>query len=480
MPTAKLTFMDTVSEKFERLYSDAENNPAGIELFYQEIWPMGPLMATHLHDLIEKMDLLIRSNTPVQQRHLGISTLALALPAYYKGQYESSQRLIAESIKIFSEIQEEDWVKCAQVILGANYRTLGEMELALKYLLPAYEHLLKTTAKKMFLAYCCHNLAGIYADTGQYEEALKYYGQNENAAMEPDMKLLSPITFLGMGVILQRQKKYVQALNYLTRALELADDTGSPITKAVALTDLGSWYAEMGDYTAATAYQEQALSLRNELNIPNGAVTNMIHLANLSVKQNKPDDAITMLQKALAVAEGINVKPKMFQVHQMLSEIYQAKGQMDKSLFHYKAYHEIREQVQHDDNEKKIKNLKLVFEAEQTQKENIIIKKQKAEIQRKNVALQETIDELTLTRINRKAKVITLFLAVVLFIFEDPIVGFALDLVANHSPYISLLVKMLVIFSLSPINLAIQKYLIRKVIKKKRDVFAYEAEPAMS
>lgn len=472
--------MDTISKKFERLYAEAENDPAGIELFYEAIWPTGPLMATHLHDLIEKMDVLISSKTSVEQRHLGISKLALALSAFHKGRFELSQGLIAESMKIFSEVQEEDWVKCTQVILGAIYRTLGELELALKYLLPAYQHLLKSTTEKMFLAYCCHNLAGIYSDTGQYDEALKFLGQDETVAMELDMKPLLAITSTEIGVILQRQKKYAAALGYLFKALELADEIDSPITKAKVLTDLGSYYAEMGDYAAAAAYEEQALALRNELNIPNGAVTNMMHLAGLSVKQNKPDDAIAILQKALAVAEEINVKPKVFQVHKVLSEIYQANGKMDKSLFHYQAYHEIREQVQHEDSEKKIKNLKLVFEAEQTQKENIIIKKQKAEIQRKNVELQETIDELTLTRINRKAKVITLFLAVVLFIFEDPIVGFALNLVANHSPYISLVVKILVIFSLSPINIAIQKYLIKKVIKKKREIVAYEPDLAAS
>ena len=119
-----------------------------------------------------------------------------------------------------------------------------------------------------------------------------------------------------------------------------------------------------------------------------------------------------------------------------------------------------------------------MFEAEQTKKENIIIRQQKAEIHAKNIKLQETIDELTLARINKKARALTIGLGIALFIFQDRILGFALDLLSSNNYFLSLGVKMGIIFSLSPINGAIEHYLLRKVIKKRKhdtDVFAIAA-----
>jgi hypothetical protein len=54
----------------------------------------------------------------------------------------------------------------------------------------------------------------------------------------------------------------------------------------------------------------------------------------------------------------------MYQIHLLLSEIYLCKNDPGRCL-HYKQYHNLQERVGNEDNEKKIKNVKLVFEAEQ-------------------------------------------------------------------------------------------------------------------
>ena len=111
-----------------------------------------------------------------------------------------------------------------------------------------------------------------------------------------------------------------------------------------------------------------------------------------------------------------------------------------------------------EDNARKVKNVQMIFAAEQTWKENAIIKKQKEEIERKNKELLETIDELTRTRISRKARAITFTIAIILFILEDSILHFALTIVPEDSYWLSMAVKIAIIFSLSPINKAIEKY----------------------
>ena len=128
----------------------------------------------------------------------------------------------------------------------------------------------------------------------------------------------------------------------------------------------------------------------------------------------------------------------------------------------------MHEQVAQEDTARQVKSVRLIFEAEQTKKENIIIKKQKEEIEHKNIELQETIDELTRARIGKKARAITLIIAVVSFILEDTILHFALKAVSTNNYFISLFVKMGIIFSLSPINKAIEKYLLKRIVKKRK------------
>ncbi|MEO8146769.1 MAG: hypothetical protein ABI723_03975, partial [Bacteroidia bacterium] len=108
-------------------------------------------------------------------------------------------------------------------------------------------------------------------------------------------------------------------------------------------------------------------------------------------------------------------------------------------------------------------------------KENIIIKKQKQEIENKNHQLKETIDELTITKISRKAKGITLIVGIALIVAEDPIFSYVLGSIGPGNLWLSILAKVIIIFSLQPINIAIERYLLRRFVLKKRKRLQEEA-----
>ncbi|HEY6219802.1 MAG TPA: hypothetical protein VIV65_07070, partial [Gemmatimonadaceae bacterium] len=126
------------------------------------------------------------------------------------------------------------------------------------------------------------------------------------------------------------------------------------------------------------------------------------------------------------------------------------------------------QEVEREDSARALVDAKAIFEAEQTRRENVVIREQKAEIERKNVELQDTIDELTRARIGRKAKALTLGVAIVLFIFQDAILRLVLTSLANANYFVLLAVKMAIIFSLAPINRGIERHLLRKVTRKRR------------
>jgi tetratricopeptide (TPR) repeat protein len=281
-------------------------------------------------------------------------------------------------------------------------------------------------------------------------------------------------TLYGLGKLYLKQKNYENARVMFQEAMEAANKGAIPSLVSSAETEMGNYYFETGNYDESEILHTKAVETRLANKFIGGAITNYIRLGEINIKQSQPDEAIAVLNKGLALAEQIKVKPKMYQVHLLLSDIWHCKNDLGKSLFHYKQYHDLKERAGQEDNAKKIKNVKLVFEAEQTKKENSVIKKQKAEIQKKNMELQETIDELTITRAGKKAKAFTLLFAIVFFIFEDSILHFVFHLLPLNGFWISLGVKMIIIFSLKPINSVIEHYLIRKVVKKKRRVFEEE------
>jgi tetratricopeptide (TPR) repeat protein len=362
-------------------------------------------------------------------------------------------------------------------LLGSFHRTLGNIELSLKELWDTYGQLNKLNRFQHYKLACSFHIGCIYMDLENHEEALPIL-QNTLALAEK----LQDSTFIvytshGLGKLFLKQKKYENARLMFQEALDASNKAGTPALISSAETEMANYYFETGNYEASELLHRKAAEMRIANQLISGAISNFIRLGEIHMKQWQQDEAIEVLNKGLAFAEQIKVKPKMYQLHLLLSEIHLYKNDLSISLFHYKQYHSLQDEVGKEDNVKKVKNMKLVFEAEQTKKENSIIKKQKVEIQKKNIELQHTIDELTITRAGKKAKAFTLLIAVVFFVFEDSILHLIFHFLPGNNYWLSVIVKMVFIFSLKPINGAIEHYLVKKVIKKKR--MALEEEEHM-
>jgi len=352
-------------------------------------------------------------------------------------------------------------------LIGAIYRTFGNFDLALKTLWEGYE-LLKASGKHpVFLAATANSLANVDLDMGHLDEARSMFQVAYDESTRADDFYFRIYGLQGLARVHLQQQHHDEARAIHEQALELAERHQHPLHISNSLTELASFQFSLGNLDEAEALTARALDIRERHRLLAGAVTNCLRLAEIRMRRSRCDEALPLLQRALTIAEELHVKPKMAQAHQQLSQLYERTHDVEKSLFHFKAFHALHEEIEREDSARKLADARTVFEAEQTRKENAIIKAQKAEIELKNRELQDTIDELTRAKIGRKAKALTLALAIVLFIFQDAILGTALRLLASNNYFVLLAVKMAIIFSLSPINRAIERHLLKRVARKR-------------
>jgi len=455
-----------VKQKFKELENCASADVSKHCLAILESYPF--LERTEQKEFAETLFKWAENNATRKSLLFCYSKLILAFNFFYREEYDIAFPLLSETQQLFIENEDFDGAAVCKIVQGSIYRTFGDVELALKSLWSGHEQLSKSPMFQHFLMATNINLGGTYFEMKHYDDAIPLF-KSTLAIAEPKEKYYWIIYALqGLGKVYQAQKKYQEAKDCLEKAMIASEKYNHPLSICNSLSDVGNYFFTVGELAEAEQFNKRALVLREQNKFIGGAITSCIRLGEIYIKQSKEADAIEILNKGLKLAEQINVKLKMYQIHLLLSEIYERKKDSENSLIHYKIFHDLREEVTVEDNSRKIKNIQLVFEAEQTKKENIIIKKQKEEIEKKNIQLQETIDELTRARIGKKARAITLVIAIVLFILEDFILHFALAIVSSNNYFISLIVKMVIIFSLSPINKAVENYLLSKVIKKEK------------
>jgi len=381
---------------------------------------------------------------------------------------QASLALLAEARAAFVERDDPEGRGLCAMLIGAVYRTFGNYDLALNVLVEGFELLRASGQYPVFVAATANSLANIHLDTGHLAEALPMFEVTCAESTRADDFYFGIYGMQGLAKVYVAQGRNAQAAEMLGRALALAERHQHPLHVSNSLTELAAFRLRTGDLDEAERLTERALAIREQHRLLAGAVTSCLGLAEIRGRRGRWPEARALLERGLAIAEGLAVKPKLAQVHQQLSALYERGGDPERSLLHYKRFHELREQVEREDGARHLADAKAVFEAEQTRRENAIIREQKAEIQRQNRQLQDTIDELTRARIGRKAKALTLGLAIVLFIFQDAILRTALRLLASDNYFLLLGVKMAIIFSLAPINRGIERHLLRQVKGKRR------------
>lgn len=462
--------MHPLIEKLEQDFIAFKSNPVNIEAFFESNWvPSISLPKDELKAFFQKIYDWAKENKESRPRIFALSTYTMGFINFHSEKYDETLKLAAEAEKLFDELNDEDGVAICKCSYAGAYRALGNQELALKYFIDAFHQLNKTHTYTSFETICSYGIPSVYMEMKSYEKAIVAFKICLDISLKYKNRSFEMLSYACLGDAYHQLKQDEKAMEYFTMALEMGKSSDNPNFNSRVLADLGNFYFDNHDLEKSVACNKEALAIREELKMYGGAITNLLQLAKIDLLQSNADAAINTLDKALKYAEQIKVKLKIFQIHLLLSEIYESKGDLNKSFEHYKLYHRISEEVNREDGEIKLKRSELIFEAEQTKKENVIIKAQKKQIEKTNIELQKTIDELTLSKINRKAKAITTVIAIVLFIIEDSLLHFVIMPHTHHNFFISLGANFAVVFTIKPIEKLVEHYLLHRFVKLEKE-----------
>ena len=457
-------------EKHELDFIAFQNNPTNTTEFFQSIWiSLLSLPRDEVKAYYQKIYDWANQHKESYPKVFALATFNLAFIAFHSEKYDEALKIFNDAEKLFIEQNDEDGVAICNSSYGGTYRSLGNIDLALKYFNDAYHQMSKTHAYPVVENICSYGLASIYLEIKSNEKAIEAFKTCIQISINYNNKNFEMLAYGSIGEAYHNLKQDDIALEYFTKALEIGKYLGNRNFYSRVLSDLATFYFDRNELDKAIQNNQEALSIREEFKMFGGAITNLLLFSKIYLRQNNLDSAITALDKAMTIAEELKVKLKVFQIHLMLSEIYENKGELQKSYYHYKLYHQISEEVFKEDGEKKLKRSEMIFEAEQTKKENVIIKAQKIQIEKSNIELQKTIDELTLSKINRKAKAITTIIAILLFIIEDSLLHFVIAPHTHENFFVSLTANFAVVFCIKPIEKLVEHYLLHRFVKVDKE-----------
>ncbi|CAF2741158.1 unnamed protein product [Rotaria sp. Silwood2] len=223
------------------------------------------------YDRAERYFQILLEYTPESKASFGIIQNCLGIIYVNRGDYQKAFEFQERALKFWtqeSSIQyNQHHIANTYVHLGAAYRHLGQLDLALKHLLIAVELQSPTTS----LAFTYNEIAITYRNKGDNRLALNYFLKaldiDENVLKYDKYHPTLATAYNNIGEIYSHLGAYDDALKYLTYALEicLKGTVATHTDLAAIYNNLGVTYLEKKDFSTALEMYTKALEIDSEI-----------------------------------------------------------------------------------------------------------------------------------------------------------------------------------------------------------------------
>ena len=201
-------------------------------------------------------------------------------------------------------------------------------------------HVANTSAKRRYAAgqsYALNELGRTYRNKSLYEQAIALHKEALDIAEKADNLELKVYSLNFLGVVYRRISSIRMAMDYNQRALELAQTVEKPsesLKKSinVSFNCIGNLYLMLKQYDAAIVYFEKSLKLEAELGNTRGLAVNHQNIGRCLEEQGKLGPALENYRTSLAYNEQIDNDMGRVICKTSIAQVYLKKNLTDDAL----------------------------------------------------------------------------------------------------------------------------------------------------
>ena len=442
-----------MSQLLEELLEKTNTDPGDLlhltAVFIENAASSNKVQIDHYHDLITKLFIEHTNNSPIISP---MKALVDGFSNFYLTNYTQAKENLEGGINLFKTGFPTDILGAMHMGLGAVYRSLGEIDLAVENEIIATEILNPNGYFGITYAYAFYQLGEIHVSIGEYDSAQIYYDEALSIISKTEDTTANFRINNGLGVCYLHLEDYKESLYYFNTALSISGISAAE--KSRGLCDLGVLNLRQDNYNEAIEFLEESLEIRRSHNLEDAASTSLMHLGDVHFRMQHIEIAIGLLEEALSIADKYGVLSKKITILRLLSKANEANGNKSKALKLFNEYDTLNNEVR-SQQEHKIFRLK-----------NKQIESQKLQVHEKNVQLKSTLDELAKVKNSRKSLFFSIGTAITLVILTEAFFDPLIDSYA-YNVYLSLGVKVLIALMLKPMESFYDRILFRKAMKMK-------------
>lgn len=312
--------------------------------------------------------------------HKGISTSRNVLGIYHDilGNYDLAIEQYKKGLDVLtdSKVEHDRGYFVLYNGLGMVYARKGNYTEALTYYLKSLE--VAEKAKELPIANILLNIALVYTDQKDYNQALEYNFRCKQEGEATGDKVVTSKAVTNIGIVYKEMKRYKEAIQYLEESLERKKDMGNDLGVSASLSSLGDVYKEIKDYPKALDYLDQAESIKAKLDDKWGLVFVRDIRAQIYIAQREFDKAEVVIKGNLAFTRESGSANKA-SVYERFYDLYVARKDYKNALYWHTVKEAYEDSVFNETKSKQLAELQTLYNVSQKEKDIVLLEKEKEE-----------------------------------------------------------------------------------------------------
>jgi len=322
-------------------------------------------------------DDMIRSRSLVQQARVLARSIGdqpaeaealyrLASVTYQLGQLDEAFGLALEARDLARRCAAPVVEVWALNLVGIVHHQAGNYSQALESLLQALE-VYQSTADLADLGNLLNTIAAVHHSLRDTDRAIVTYEAALEANRKSPRRGFDAITLANMAKVRAERQENLLAVSLGEAALEIAREH-LPEHVAEILANLAEAYADLHLLPQANACLDEADESLNRIaaqltrSQPMAMLAVLIARGRVHIANGDNDDAITILEKAVAVAQQGDFSDMELVAHGLLADVLKSLGRYEEALLHREACTRIHETIFNRDTDLRIKTLQITHD----------------------------------------------------------------------------------------------------------------------
>jgi serine phosphatase RsbU (regulator of sigma subunit)/Tfp pilus assembly protein PilF len=291
-----------------------------------------------------------------------------------KGDYKLALEFMKHGLKIQEMIGDKRGIGIANNNIANIYQTQGNYTEAMISHLASLK-MSEELGNKNGIGSSYNNIGTLLFSQQKTDESLRYYLKAVEI-WEETLNYKGLIEAYGnIGNIYRGQKKFKEALVYMLKAFKINEQRGDKKNIAISYNNLASVYADENKPDIALTYQLKSYAIAKEIGDKRALSQVCGTVANSYEAKKDYPNAIRYNQEMLALSKAMDFREASELAYANLASVYKKRKQYEKALEYTELYNTMKDSLLNKENFKQVAELNTRYETDKKEKEILLLTK---------------------------------------------------------------------------------------------------------